>query len=270
MSPVSTDVSLEGLEDLDAVAAGTRRGLAGPVVCEQVLALLCGTPDDATVRAVLADEPARAELIESGWFTAQGEPGPHTKDLRRELEVSRTSLELRATDARGVRRGWVCAGRGLAVVAFEQAPLSPTAEPATTPRGAMTFETVPVSALPIVLARWGGLAPTWNYDAVHELSDAFAVDARVVDRRTPPPEGADDGLRDLWSRPWTRWSIRCDDLGIDAEYVAIEGAGHYVVRRSTSGATVLAPRPGGLVWGDLQKLVAGLPGLVAEDDLPDW
>lgn len=267
---MSADVSLAGLENLETVAAGPRRRLTGPVVSERMLALLCGRTDDADVWSVLAQEPARAELVDSGWFTPDGTLGAQTRDLRADLETSRTAIELRAVDATGQRRGWVCAGPRLAVVALEEEPLPLTADPARTPRGAMTFETVPVNALPIVFARWGGLAPAWNYDAAHPLSDPATVDARVTDGAAPPPDGADETLRDLWARPWTRWSVHCDDRGVVAEYLAVAGAGQYVVRRRAGGATMLAPRPGSLVWGDLQKLVAGLPGQIDPDDRADW
>lgn len=269
---MSTDVRLEGLENLETVAVQPSRPPGSPLVSERVLALVCGPTDDASGWAVPADEPARAELVESGWFTAQGHPSARTQELRRDFSLSRTWLELGATDADGQRRGWICAGVRQAVVAIEAAPLPPSADPSTTPRGAMTLDVVPVSALPIVFARWGELAPAWNYDTAHEVSDIGAVEARLTDGQTPPPQDADEGLRELWSRPWTRWGIRCAELGVQAEFLAIAGAGQYIVRRHTTGATMLAPRPGGLVWGDLQKVVAGLPGQapMGEDDVPAW
>ena len=266
---MSTDVLLEGLEDLDAVGTGPQRRLAGPVVPARILDLLCADIDD---ESVLTQGVVRDELVEAGWLTTAGLPSPRLQELRRDLAVSRVSLRLDATSARGRRRGWICAGPRLAVVALEEDALPSSADPARAARGAMTFEVVPVSALPIVFARWGGLAPTWNYDAAHELSDPAALEARVADDGAPLPSDADDTLRSLWSRPWTRWSIRWPERSLDVEYLAVAGAGQYVVRRAASGATALAPRPGSLVWGDLQQLVAQLPGQapVEEDDAPDW
>ena len=274
------DVVLGGLEDLAPMHAAPRRRLSSPVVSDRLLALLCGQLDDD---GVWAAEPARAELVAGGWFTESGDATERTLQIRADLGQERTALTMRATDVRGVRRAWICAGHEVAVVGVEEGELPLDADPDRTPRGPLTFEVVPVSSLPLVFARWGGLAPTWNYDAPHEVPDT-AVQARIADETAALPVGADDGLVGLWSRPWTRWSISRpegpDDanpsLGVPTrthlEYVGVEGAGQYVVRRRHDGATVFAPRPGSLVWGDLQQLLAGLPGQapVDEDDAPQW
>lgn len=180
---------------------------------------------------------------------------------------------MRATDAGGTHRGWIRVGATLMVVAVEAERVSLGAE--AVERGLMSFEVQPVAALPIVLARWGGLAPTWNYDEVHDLGDAAgvrAVEDKVRDAQTPPPSGADEGLRDLWRRPWTRWTVRGPRLAAPVEYLSVPGAGQYVVRRRTNGGTVLAPRPGSLVWGDLQQLAATVTGQDQQDadDAADW
>ncbi len=266
---MSAPTSTDHLEDLRSVRPRPEHRLAGPMVSAGLLAVLCGEADAAP--ADLAGEPGRDQLVASGWFTADGAPTARTAELRRELGESRTSLTLRRTDAAGEHRGWVCAGPHVAVVGLEERALAYSDDLEKTPRGAMTFEVVPVSALPIVLARWGGLAPTWNYDDPHDLSDVAAVEARLLDATVPPPADADPGLRSLWAGSWSRWSIRVPATQAALEYLCVADVGHYMVRRRTAGGTVLAPRPGSLVWGDLQKLVAALPGQVDEDqDAVGW
>ncbi|GAB95829.1 hypothetical protein BJY21_000914 [Kineosphaera limosa] len=288
-APNVDPVSLGGLEDLGALRHQTPRRRTGPAVAAQLVDLLCGAPAsgaasepkqhaseqlwDAAATGDLRDQ--RESLVRAGWFSPQGQPTLQTVRLRRDLGSTPALLELRVSSPDGRRRGWIRAGVALALVVVEEHPVPLSADVEAEPPGPVTFEVLPVGALPIALARWGGLAPTWNYDEVHDLGDAAAVQAvevKVTDTSTPAPAGADEGLLDLWSREWSRWSVRGPHLGPGLEYVSIADAGQYVVRRRSNGGTVLAPRPGSLVWGDLQKLVAGLPGQgdPEEDDAADW
>lgn len=266
---MSAPASTGRLEDLGTLRAQARARLSGPVVSARLMAVLCGELDGRA--ADLGAEQGLAELVAAGWLRADGAPTARTTDLRRGLGESRTSLTLRRTDATGEHRGWVCAGARLAVVGLEERTLAFSDDVEGAPRGSMTFEVAPVSALPIVLARWGGLTPTWNYDDPHDLSDVAALQARVIDPAVPPPGDADPELRTLWAGSWSRWSIRVPATDTALEYLCVTDAGHYVVRRRTAGGTVLAPRPGSLVWGDLQTLVAALPGQGPDEgDAADW
>ncbi len=266
MSPVDT----RHLEDLEPVGARPLRALAGPRVGERLLAALCGDPQAGESGDLDAAE--HAALVDLGWLEPDGEPTARTQELRGDLQESRTAITLVAHDRQGTRRGWVCAGLGQAVIGLEVEPVAPGLDAHAAPRADLTFDVVPVSSLPLALARWGGLVPTWNYDSTHELGEPAALDARVADAHAQVPDGADEGLRDLWGREWTRWTVQVPQQGVTLEYLAIAGAGQYVVRRRADGATVLAPRPGSLVWGDLQKLVLDLPGQRDEDaeDASDW
>lgn len=256
----------EALEDLRAVRRGSRHQADGPVIGASALARLCGLPAENDGWEDVP-EHERAELIRDGWFSASGDLGPRGSELRRGLGGHHTILALRARDTNGLRRGWVIVGDELAVTVLEEG----IANAADAPQGQVAFEVGPANSLPIVLAKWGGLDPTWNYDTAHELKDASLVQRRVSDASTGAPEGADQKLLELWGRDWTLWSITGPEAGVNLEFIAIGEQGHYIVRTRTDGATVLAPRPGSLVWGDLQLISTMLPGQPERsDDGEDW
>ena len=268
----------EGLEDLTAVRREPQRHGAGPVLAWTTLARLCGLRSEG-VHARLGDEASegpttsltaradRAELTRAGWLTARGELTPAGRELAQGLGAQPVVLGLHAWHRGELRRGWIVAGEHLAVAAYEEDAAS--AEDAAP--GRVSVDVAPVNALPIVLAKWGGLAPTWNYDVAHEVSDVALVRDRVHDTSIAAPAGSDAELTQLWAQDWTLWGVRAPEADIDLEFLAIGEQGQYVVRERTDGATVLAPRPGSLLWGDLQLVLSALPGHgPAERDGDDW
>lgn len=263
MSP-RTDVVVD-LEDLKVVQRGPQRHLNGPNVSPAAIARLCGTaapwPSDAWEEV---PEQARIELVNAGWFTASGDLGSRGAELRDGLGAQRTLLTLTAAGGDGSRRGWVVAGAELAVTIIDESPAG------AGPVEQLSFQTGPASALPIVLAKWGALNPAWNYDAAHELIDAKLIEQRVRDSSTPAPDGADEELRWLWQQEWTQWGVVAPQLGVELEFLTIAGHGHYVVRTRQDGVTVLAPRPSSLLWGDVQSILAALPGRTDPDAAEDW
>lgn len=278
----------EHLEDLGSVRRGPRRHADGPAVSWRALAHLCGlagtaplqgSGSDAGQGSDVGDEGApttigalseadRAALARAGWLTDAGDLGPRGRELADGLGESRTVIRLQAWHRGELQRGWVVVGEDTAVTAYETEP-APSEQ---APPGGVTFDVTPVNGLPIVLAKWGGLSPTWNYDTAHEVSDASLVRRRVHNVSAPAPAGGDPDLIRLWGDDWTLWSVRCEAIGVDLEFLAIGAQGQYVLRTRTDGATVLAPRPGSLLWGDLQLVLTKLPGLPGRPvgDGDDW
>lgn len=269
------------LEDLSVVRRRPQRHVGGPVVSWDALSHLCGLTqspitqgarpqgsdqeDEAT--SIAMSDVDRAQLVPSGWLSTARGLGERGQELAAGLGTARTVLSLRAWHRGELRRGWVVVGDEVAVTAYEED--AATSEQA--PPGVVTFDVTPVDALPIVLAKWGGLAPTWNYDTAHEVGDAALVQRRVHDMGTPAPPGGDAELARLWQEDWTLWAVQDEASGIDLEFLAIGEQGQYVLRERTDGATVLAPRPGSLLWGDLQLVLATLSGGSQDgDDGEDW
>lgn len=249
------------LEDLSPVRRRPRRHGDGPAIAWSSLAHLCGLEP-----AVL--DADRAPLARAGWLTEAGDLGLRGHELAAGLGEHRTVLALQAWHRGELRRGWVVVGDDTAVTAYEEG----AAPSEQAPPGDVTFDVTPVNGLPIVLAKWGALAPAWNYDTAHEVGDAALVTRRVHDVSTPAPADSDPALGQLWADDWTLWSVRCEAVDLDLEFLAIGTQGQYVVRTRTDGATVLAPRPGSLLWGDLQLVLTTLPGHCGPQapDGDDW
>lgn len=201
------------------------------------------------------------ELVEAGWQTFDGSLTISGARLREDLATRPATLHITSQDAWTSRQGWIRVGatRALAVVQVPGTPVS--------------VEVMPSGALPIHLAAWGGLEPTLTTGETFVVGDADAVMRRVWDTAEALPAGSDPRLAELWARPWRHWSVAREGADTELSLVAVRDAGHFVVRRDPQGRPLLAQRPGSLLWGDIQAVVAALPSAadaLDPDDASDW
>lgn len=208
----------------------------------------------------------RETLVSRGWTTRDGDPTPQAGGLHEELRAHGDVLHLTAADARGVVRGWIHCGAERAVVVID--PLrhcahdlpSPVSSSADAPEATdeVVVDVVQIADIPVLLARWGGLAPTWTLTEALTPVDAMAVRRRVLDAREPLPADANTQLADVWERPWTWWAVATADRRVDVQFIDAGDRGQCVVHDVADDRTLLVPRPGTLVWGDLQQVVGRL------------
>lgn len=211
----------------------------------------------------------RELLIEQGWTTVDGDPTSAAVALHRELRDQGDVLHLTAVDSRGVVRGQIHCGVERAVVVVSTTRRSVSQLPSAVPApgeadlGDVEVDVVPLSAVPLLLARWGGLTPAWTVgDRLAPLA-ADVVRRRVLDPQQPLPDGADDDLVELWQRPWTWWTVATAGREVDLEFINAADRGQLVPRDKTDGSLRLVARPGSLVWGDLQQVCGRLPSRAA-------
>lgn len=200
----------------------------------------------------------RAPFVEGGWLTEDGEPTPSGARLRADLAGQACTLRLEALDAAGALTATLSCGRAFAVVVAgtERRPHLDEPEAAD---DIVSVDVVPASAVPLLLARWGGLTPTWSVgDRLAPLDDA-AFRRRLADPAEPPPPGADADIEAVWQRPWTLWRVCGVEAELELEYLNAGDRGQLVPRRTPDGRIRLVSRPGSLVWGDLQQVYGRLP-----------
>lgn len=264
MRSVNNDAVAE-LEDLEVLHRGPQWHLDGECVGAAAIARLTGAaqpwPSDAWDEIPVHEQ---ADLVSAGWFTLRGDLGERGVQLRDGLGSRRTIVTLSAVDSVGPRRGWVVVGSRLAVTIIDESATG------SGPLDQLSFQVGPANALPIVLARWGALNPSWTSETTHVLSDPSLIRRRVQDAGILPPSGAHDELRELWQQDWTRWGVSVSELEIELEFLAIGGHGQYAVRTRADGAALLVPRPSSLLWGDMQLILAGLPGRSDPDAVETW
>lgn len=69
---------------------------------------------------------------------------------------------------------------------------------------------LPTMHLPAQLAAWIGLGPAWPMATSPGAMPRAVLDRRTGDPTAPPPADADDHLREVWSQPWSTWSLVTD------------------------------------------------------------
>lgn len=165
-------------------------------------------------------------------------------------------VRMEAATSQGRVLGVALVAGTRAVVAIEREAGSGDAEdPSLELRGEVVVAKLPTSVLPVLWLRWAG--PLHVAEGERALvADVGAIDRRVRDADEPVPVEAPD-LERMWAAPWRAWSLRVDETWL--RYVSVPGHGVYVERAVKGAAGVeFAPRPGGLVWGDLVRAYTGL------------
>lgn len=209
----------------------------------------------------------REILAAQGWTTRDGDPTTEAVALHRELRDHGDVLHLTAADTQGVVRGWIHCGDTRAVVIIDpkrhyayDLPSSVSGEgDAPEPTDECVVDVVQIDAIPILLARWGGLAPTWTVAEPLTPLRASAIERRVVDAEEPLPSGANADLAEVWERPWTWWAVATTGREVDLQFIHAGDRGQFVSHVVQDDRTRLVPRPGTLVWGDLQQVCERLP-----------
>lgn len=210
----------------------------------------------------------RGTLTALGWLDDAGATTELGAQARANLGAGARTLHLRSHDEATRVRGFVLVGAETALVAREAARAAGRPDDGDDEgyRGDVVVDLVPVGALPLVLARWGGVRPTPHVvGETFRLGDGRALARRLRDASARLPEEADADLADVWSQPWTWWSVRTDEGEIELTYVDAGRAGQFAVREN---GAALVRRPESLVWGELQRLPARLAALGGEPD-PD-
>ncbi|WP_168582329.1 hypothetical protein [Gephyromycinifex aptenodytis] len=215
----------------------------------------------------------RDELAARGWTNEDGEPTAKAVELDRQLRAHGDVLHLSAADASGVVQGWIHCGADQAVVIVgpTQRPSNVAQNPFSRqgglpePQADVMVDVVSLDAVPLLLARWGGLSPAWSDLEPLTLVDTDVLSRRVADASEPALPEADADLARLWERPWTWWSVATASREVDLQYINAADCGQFMPRRNDDGTTALMARPCNLVWGDLQVVCRRLPSRSDED-----
>lgn len=165
-------------------------------------------------------------------------------------------VRMKAVTSQGRVLGVAMVAETRAVVAIEtEAGAADSEDPSLELRGDVVVAKVPTCVLPVLWLRWAG--PLHVAEGASALvSDVAAIDRRVRDADEAVPVEA-PALERMWAAPWRSWSLRVDETWL--RYVSVPGHGVYVELAVKGAAGVeFAPRPGGLVWGDLVRAYTGL------------
>jgi hypothetical protein len=131
------------------------------------------------------------------------------------------------------------AGRGREYTAAE-------AEAAAT---TMWLDFCDVSYVPVALASWVGLGPAWSLAVEPDVVPAEVLVARLGDRSVPPPGGADEALRRMWSQPWFLWTLSGSGLDRPLAFIDAGVAGPHEFYGTGDGVhSKLQPLPPAVVW----------------------
>lgn len=213
----------------------------------------------------------RATFTTLGWLDDTGTITVLGTQVRDDLAHPAHTLHLRSHDETRRVGGFVRVGARSALVVGEAAYTARSDDEDGAPyRGDVAVDLVPVAALPLVLARWGGVRPTGHVvGETFRLGDGAALGRRLRDAATVLPDDADADLADVWAQPWTWWSVRSDEGDVELTYVDAGSAGQFAVREN---GAALVRRPESLVWGELQRVSARLAALrdEADPDGSDW
>ncbi|MDO5697381.1 MAG: hypothetical protein Q4G51_05340 [Dermatophilus congolensis] len=166
------------------------------------------------------------------------------------------SVRMESRTEQGRVLGLVLVAGTRAVVAVERS-LSDPDDLSVELTGEVAVAKLPTAALPMLWLRWAGPLHTAEGKA-GVVEDAAALDRRVGDASEPVPAEA-PGLASMWAGPWREWSLRDESRDAWLRYVSVPGHGVYVERPvKGAGAVEFAPRPGGLVWGDIVRAYCAL------------
>jgi hypothetical protein len=238
------------LEDLSRIPVAQPYRSDGPAVPYRAVELLAraarstlGDADPTVRDTLVAAELAAADgtLTETGRLVASS-----WAESRAQLVVNgfalggRTALEARITEGHCV----VAAGPSAAELLAGQAGSPDT----------VRVSVAALTALPLLIASWVGLAPSWQFAVSPDRLPADVVDARVRDPRTPCPEAADENLRQAWAQPWLDWRVQTTPNGNTVGYVAAGDRGQFLSRLD-GDTRVLDARPPMYVWRDLIRMV---------------
>jgi hypothetical protein len=223
----------EELEELSGIAASQPYRPGGPTLPREDLAVLAKA---ATAR--LRKVRATPTLVEAGLMDEDG----LTADGRTLAAVlTQPEARMRVESGRGRApltldislRG----GLGLAVATASPASIDqvPHGDTILEVAGTVGLDLVDSSGVPALIASWVGLSPAWSLATSPGTLPEETVLSRVDEPSTPPPPGADDHLRYVWSQPWYLWTLR-----------ASGAHGLVVVRAGAAGQFVLtsADEPG--------------------------
>lgn len=218
----------------------------------------------AAAQHLYATEPAvpwedlaprdRGTLVDGGWYAGDGTYTRAGLKLRRDLLTGMSQGKLHRTDDRGQQRATIVTGISRALLLVEP-HVRHWASKGDCDDAVVQVETLPVTAIPIVMARWGRLSPAWTFDTEHGPIAPELILRRLQDPRTPVPEDADASLAAMWAEPWLQWSATFHRGATHLSYLNAGDRGQYVFKEAEGGWVQLVARPGTLVWGDLQRLL---------------
>jgi hypothetical protein len=250
LDPFATAYAGRPLEDLSRIPALQPFRSDGPTVPYRAVETLArasrGTlaGAEASLLAALVDAELAADdgtLTENGRLVAGG-----WAESRAQLVVNaftlgaRTGLEARIAAGHCV----LAAGPSAAELIAGQVP-----DP-----GPVRVQIASLTALPLLVASWVGLAPAWQFAVSPDRLPAALVDARVADPAVPCPAEADENLRQMWAQPWVDWRVQTTPNGNTVGYLAAGERGQFLTWVE-GDRRVLSARPPMHVWRDLIRLV---------------
>ncbi|WP_116114930.1 hypothetical protein [Austwickia chelonae] len=190
-------------------------------------------------------------LHERGLLEADGRPTAAGQLLRHDLHSSSVVL-LYAVDTEGVHRARLHVGRRRLLYVGGPGPEH-------TPDTADIL-IYPADAVPIVLARWGGLHPS-EETTDEQYGPICASDFwQLLTTADPGPLLAlDSAQEELWNAPWRIWGVQSDPHGVSLAYLDVEGRGTYAIRHD-AGQVTIRGRHSSLLWGDLLATSTAIRG----------
>jgi hypothetical protein len=241
----------EPLEDLSRIAASQPYESLGPSLPRAALQSLAGSG-----RKIIE---GLTELVDAGLATDDGkltEQGRLVKQI-----LTEPSAQVRVESSRGraplTFEAYVLSGQAVIVASASPAALveEPHGDDILAASGLVRVDFVDVSYVPIALAAWVGLAPAWSLGTSPELIDEKLLVHRMDDHAVPPPAGADENLKYVWSQPWFLWTLTGTGLAHGLVMVNAAAAGHFALTQGDGAKANFSAYPSMFLWQRLVSLV---------------
>lgn len=244
-------------EELAGLADGQGYFSTGPWLSAEAASVLVNSAQHRFGKAAALRRPHLAREFSSWGFTDPR--GVYTADTR----FFRYAVQTAQTTARidGWHRGkrtslqlWV-GRRWTAVIAGTSARALLAGYESGAGGSMVQLDVVGVEDTASTMAAWAGLSPAWTVAAPAAKVPRPHFERRILDPRTPPPEGADPQLRRMWGEPWFVWVATIAAGRFRRGFVNAGAAGHYLFGLDYDGGVQLAPQSSSVVWHTLRDAV---------------
>ncbi|WP_336712374.1 hypothetical protein [Arthrobacter sp. USHLN218] len=244
-------------EELAGLADGQGYFSTGPWLSAEAASVLLNSAQHRFGKAAALRRPHLAREFSSWGFTdPRGVYTADTRFLRYAVQTAQTTARIEGwyQGKRTSLQLWV-GRRWTAVIAGTSARALLAGYESGAGGSMVQLDVAGVEDTASTMAAWAGLGPAWTVAAPAAKVPRQHFERRILDPRTPPPEGADPQLRRMWGEPWFVWVATVGAGRFRRGFVNAGAAGHYLFGLNHDGGVQLAPQSSSVVWHTLRDAV---------------